>query len=780
MRIPAHSSPAPEDVCVDRSTKESVCAAVPPSPTGRSGGLDVDGMTPGPRSARRGRSFERRRGRRSSTCPRPMASEWTDGRSPPPGRPLSASSAPATDGRPSDVAEASILRFPGSRSRLDIRNALSSFSRRREPAGRRASYGPEFFDRQSLVEREVTHTSAAGRVADRRAFLTEAAVKISTIDRFRGLPGPSGGPSRAPPAKGSKNSSNLPSRRARLRPPASTHCLSGCPPPACPHCDAVRVAIGLEVAIIPSHVGTQSVVPSPRQGRRQTATSARKPEKGRGGVEPVDCNALEATTSIEDITGNEHNRDILRWLQNDELSQLWLCRPELSEDNEDYGLGSSRELDWLGHFVKKSTRLEGVGISGDDTFVNCSGHSVDRFLDDLGKCNHIKKMIFAGTNLAEIICKLDGAMESNNFTHFVVKECHLGVPEATFLFNTFRVANSLEELHIHSHSEEDDPANLNDGDMAGCIPSLAACSGMRSLTLNYLNLSTNSCAALRGVFPRMAALRKVVLHGNSLDDDCTTLLARGLSDCKQIQSLDLSDNRISDNGLDVLVQRLPASVEVLHMTWNDITLARHVRLLRLRVFNIEGNTLCPGGTGVIAASLANTECRLEDLHLYNCNIGDKGAATLAEGLRNNQRLTVMSLGGNNITERGLNPFLSILCDTSSINATYNSNHTLRSLGGYGVQIPQDVEVMLRLNKDKNKSRVATNKILRTHRHLDTRPLFGWELGLLPYVVAWLEHFAKSRPDLKLSSMFEFVRAMPMKVTDGAVGNATGKKRKLYS
>ncbi|EJK46410.1 hypothetical protein THAOC_34920, partial [Thalassiosira oceanica] len=436
----------------------------------------------------------------------------------------------------------------------------------------------------------------------------------------------------------------IPSARQLFRGPVTTSRLAApvsvllhpptvcpdCPPPACPHCDAVRVAIGLKEAA-------------------------------------VDCNALEATTSIEDITVNKRNRDTLRSLQNDELSQLLLCRPGLASGNcGRYGLGSSRELDWLGHFAKKSALLR-------------------------------------------------------NYLCIDCEEEEGGVL-----------------------------ANLNDEDMAGCIPSLAACTRMQSLKLSYLNLSTNSCAALRGVFPRMATLRELVISGNSLDDDCTRLLAQGLTDCKQIQSLDLSENRISGNGLDVLIQSLPTSVDVLLLSGNAITLARHVLLLRFRVLNIWGNTLCP----------------------------DDETATLADGLRNNQRLTRMSLRNSNITARGWNAFSSILCDTSSINATYNSNHTLRSLGGY--QIPQDVEMMLCLNKDKNKSRVAANKILQAHRHLVMRPLFGMELGLLPYVVAWLDHFAKSRPDLKLSSIFEFVRAMPMKVTDGVVGKARGVKRKLDS
>ncbi|EJK74425.1 hypothetical protein THAOC_03898 [Thalassiosira oceanica] len=122
---------------------------------------------------------------------------------------------------------------------------------------------------------------------------------------------------------------------------------------------------------------------------------------------------------------------------------------------------------------------------------------------------------------------------------------------------------------------------------------------------------------------------------------------------------------------------------------------------------------------------------------------------------------------------------SILCDASSINATHGSNHTLRNLG-FQPNIPQDVKMMLELNSDSEKCRVAANKILQVHCHLDMRPFFGMELHLLPYVVAWLERFAESRPEIKMSSIYEFVRAMPMKVADRMEGKTKGEKRKLSS
>ncbi|EJK59403.1 hypothetical protein THAOC_20381 [Thalassiosira oceanica] len=371
-------------------------------------------------------------------------------------------------------------------------------------------------------------------------------------------------------------------------------------------------------------------------------------------------------------------------------------------------------------------------------------------------------------------------MKSNNITHLVVRRCYLGIPGAIFLFNTLHDLNSLEQLWI-DYQDNRDNAELNDAIMAECILTLSACTGMQKLTLNGLNLSTNSFAVLRTVFPRMSALLDLGLCGNLIDDVCARDLVHGQSKCTHLQRLSLSRNIISDNGLDVLIQGLPKSVDKLHVEGNDVTLARQVPLLRFKNLFLSGNTLCLDGPGLIAASLANPECRLESLTLTQCNIGDEEAATLADGLRNNRRLTRMSLANNslannNITKEGWNAFSSILCDSSSIIATYNSNHTLQSLGLRGF-VSQDIEMMLDQNRLQDKSRVAANKILLAHRHLDMSPLFGSELDLLPRVVAWLDRFAKSRPDLKLSSIFEFVRAMPMKVTARLLGMAEGKKRK---
>ena len=368
-------------------------------------------------------------------------------------------------------------------------------------------------------------------------------------------------------------------------------------------------------------------------------------------------------------------------------------------------------------------------------------------------------------------------MKNNNITHCDVEDCGLGTPQLFFLFSVFQDMKSLEQLSFGYDVEYGDHG-LDDVIMAGCIPSLAACTVMRKLNLTCIGLSTRSCAALSTILHRMATLDFLTLYGNSIDDDCVEVLVRGLVECKHLQALRLERNRISDNGLDVLIRGLPSSVSRLEVSGNRIALARQLPLLRFETLGFSGNPLSPNAPQVVAESLANPGCRLKSVDLQYCNIGDEGAATLAESLRNNQLLTTMTLALcniTNITEAGWNAFSPILCDTTSIYDTHGSNHTLYYLGY--ADIPQGVAAMLELNSDEDKSIVVAKKILQTHHHLDMEPLFDRELDLLPHVVAWIERFAESRLDLKLSSIFEFVRAMPLDIVGGVSGKKKGKKRR---
>ena len=118
----------------------------------------------------------------------------------------------------------------------------------------------------------------------------------------------------------------------------------------------------------------------------------------------------------------------------------------------------------------------------------------------------------------------------------------------------------------------------------------------------------------------------------------------------------------------------------------------------------------------------------------------------------------------------------LLCDTSSIEKTFFSNHTVSRLSHERetrrFQVPSDIQFLLDLNCRENKSQVSKMKIVQHHFNFDLRPLFCWNLKALPLILEWLEaasschrvEWPEATPDYarrKLSVLYQFSRTMPM-------------------
>ena len=202
--------------------------------------------------------------------------------------------------------------------------------------------------------------------------------------------------------------------------------------------------------------------------------------------ETLDFDALAQTTNIEDMAEDELNRGTLRLLKNNDARlshlRLWGAQED-PEECGDYHPGSSEELGWLGHFAKKSTHLHQFSLGGSDVFINCTEQSVDGFLEDLGNCNHITKMTFDDIDLTKIAYKLGPVTSSKEISRFIADRCYMGALEANSLLNVFGDMTTLEELSIsydHYDVGDDSGNDLDDDIMARCIPSLAACTCMRT------------------------------------------------------------------------------------------------------------------------------------------------------------------------------------------------------------------------------------------------------------------------------------------------------------
>ena len=115
---------------------------------------------------------------------------------------------------------------------------------------------------------------------------------------------------------------------------------------------------------------------------------------------------------------------------------------------------------------------------------------------------------------------------------------------------------------------------------------------------------------------------------------------------------------------------------------------------------------------------------------------------------------------------GWTSFSRVLCDTSSINNTFLSTHTLESLV-IPSDMPPGLASSLALNLSEDKKQVATEKILKHHRHFYMQPFFEWDLKVLPIAINWFErarsvdcNYAERVDELKLEAIYQFIHAMP--------------------
>ena len=236
-------------------------------------------------------------------------------------------------------------------------------------------------------------------------------------------------------------------------------------------------------------------------------------------------------------------------------------------------------------------------------------------------------------------------------------------------------------------------------------------------------------------------------NANSLQNGGENVIATTVRNSTNIKHIDIYGCNVTDEQLLPMVDAIRG-------------------LSSLEKLFLHDNRIDNAGCETLATLLQDPCCNLQIINLMINNIGSNGAVTLANGLANNTKLKHLFLDSNPIGQEEMNVFSRLLCNTSSINQTYSSNHTqvriTTALGGtaWGT----------------NKSHVAIKKILKYHPIIDMSPLFEWnmegegerDLKALPYAISWFDRAREvdyeGEYDLnerQLSAIYQFAQAMPL-------------------
>ena len=320
-------------------------------------------------------------------------------------------------------------------------------------------------------------------------------------------------------------------------------------------------------------------------------------------------------------------------------------------------------------------------------------------------------------------------------------------------YNGIRNNSSITKLYLHSITPRPQSSIRYNSIADAALETLRACQEKNILTELHINtMPLMSSAELYRFVESLGCLtnlRDIILIRLDITDEQLLPMVEAIRGHTLIEELDLNHNRIGNAGCEAL------------------------------------------------ATLRNVTKVL----LSDNNIGNEGMISIANSLCENKNLRKLLIYNNNpFNLQNVEGYFSrALCNTSSINDIYSSNHTLEL-----IHIEQDkgaeLRSLLEMNKKTNKRHVAIEKILLYHPPIDMEPLFDLSLEeedsernlkALPHVISWfetakeaiIEDVPRAHYDLgirKISAIYQFVTAMPMLFIPASLDNGIDKKRKRSS
>ena len=268
-------------------------------------------------------------------------------------------------------------------------------------------------------------------------------------------------------------------------------------------------------------------------------------------------------------------------------------------------------------------------------------------------------------------------------------------------------------------------------------------------------------------------------NNHDFGDEVLVSLINALANNSRLRKLYLSFNSFFLGGwlaLVQLLQRPSCCIECLQLGGSNLSddiivplanaLSNNSRLRELSLSN-NGDVTAVGWEALVGV-FRNPNSTLEVLDLSNNRIDDQVMVPLADVLANNEKLKALTIGYR--TDMLFRPhvtsndsgaaFSRMLCNTSSILGTYNSNHTLEKLcrEDFDSALPANIMSLLRINRESSKIQAARIKIINTHFSgtcMNTQVLTDMELNVIPIAIGWMGRDGGSN-----GFLFALLRSMP--------------------
>ena len=259
-------------------------------------------------------------------------------------------------------------------------------------------------------------------------------------------------------------------------------------------------------------------------------------------MEDYNYDTLSSTIKIEDITSSKSNQDILRQLKENDIKNLYICdellMDEITTDGDkcDYvALNNEDAMGWLGYFISKSKSLKEINFLA--SYINniedlCRGINNNRSLKNIGFYHDIN------TLEGNIFGMLDPFFKNNHkLIEVAVENCELRAEGIRLLSLAIGSCKSLKHFTFANNE-------IVNGQLADIIMALSVHPQLKKLELLRMNIGRNECIALETLLCNtIKHLQTLNLRQNNIDDEGLDALVHALSSCNQLRVLNISFNQ---------------------------------------------------------------------------------------------------------------------------------------------------------------------------------------------------------------------------------------------
>ena len=540
---------------------------------------------------------------------------------------------------------------------------------------------------------------------------------------------------------------------------------------------------------------------------------------------------------LNEITSCSENATVIQKLHRDDLEgKELIIKDNYRRESNDFVFDENDDLGWLGYFIGKSETLQKLTLycwPDENERVDAAAFARGIY------CNQsIQKLEFCFSATAAALPNVLSCRDNSKLT-----DLHLrGQIEGSDVAKSLALALSELSLKVFKFAD----SSLSDDNFDEIIEALISQTHLERLHVTHSEMVGRRCEKVGDVLVRWRPqnLRWLRLAWNSIDDEDLMCLRQGISNCSNLSWLGLEGNGLITSaglrslfeepgirnlnglslnyienitvGLDRLDWELPhfQGLQYLSLVGTNIDdqeLQRLSTVIATCLCNLteldlsDNQSLTAIGLRSLSHILQSEGCCLQTLRLDEIGIGNDEVSALANALLGNTSLEKLVANQFSFSSSGWTTFEKLLCDTSSINNTHRSNHTLNQIECRRV-LPHNVQRYLQMNRFKG--HVGTTKILMHHPIFNMKPFFQWKLKFLPEIFDWfhkalsilaleelsdgegyilpfghlVHEFLRETYQLEsveyvtqasviilprlLSSVYQFVRAMPSLVLDG--------------